>query len=245
MRKLIPKSQVDLAAKEIVKLLQVEGFTTGRDNPLKIDPSNLAPNQENHLAKYTTLNSPEMMSRQDWIRENNPVKNVLEHENIRQLMQNLLENDNETGVATCLDFKWLRAVGSGLYTGLHADIFYVGHISTKMLTCWIPLIDISLQQGALVVAPGSHKGEDWKGVQDLYKDLKPASGDGTKSGWLTEDPNTIIPIVKQQDTNEPLFKSTDYQAGDVVILDLRTIHITATNQTDSWRLSCDTRWISL
>ena len=38
------------------------------------------------------------------------------------------------------------------------------------------------------------------------------------------------------------WRTTNFEAGDVVALSLDVIHMTAANCTDSIRLSCDTRW---
>jgi len=36
--------------------------------------------------------------------------------------------------------------------------------------------------------------------------------------------------------------STDFKAGDVAIVSLNTVHMSTTNTSNFWRISCDTRW---
>src|SRR5262245_60851912 len=54
--------------------------------------------------------------------------------------------------------------GSSTITGWHADRAYWGTCSSdKLLTAWIPLHDVDISRGPLVVMDGSHR---WPGLQD-------------------------------------------------------------------------------
>ena len=48
-------------------------------------------------------------------------------------------------------YKWLRAVGDHEFTGLHMDKVFMGR-SPRMLTAWIPLGDIPIAQGPILVS---------------------------------------------------------------------------------------------
>lgn len=48
-------------------------------------------------------------------------------------------------------FKWLRAVGDMEYTGLHMDRVFVKG-SSRLLTIWIPLGDVPVEHGSLLVS---------------------------------------------------------------------------------------------
>ena len=48
-------------------------------------------------------------------------------------------------------YKWLRAVGDHEFTGLHMDRVFMGR-SPRMLTAWIPLGDIPIAQGPILVS---------------------------------------------------------------------------------------------
>ena len=58
---------------------------------------------------------------------------------------------------TTYAYKWLRAVGCGEFTGAHFDSVYMGRGSQDLMTAWIPLGDIDVEQGTLCVCPGTHK----------------------------------------------------------------------------------------
>lgn len=47
-------------------------------------------------------------------------------------------------------FKWLRAVGDHEFTGVHVDRVFVGG-STRLLTAWIPLGNVPVEAGSLLV----------------------------------------------------------------------------------------------
>jgi len=60
------------------------------------------------------------------------------------------------------------------------------------------------------------------------------------NGWYSEDPEDIAKEFQGEGTVE--WVSTDFKAGDVCILGLDVLHMSTTNTTDRYRLSCDTRW---
>ena len=47
-------------------------------------------------------------------------------------------------------YKWLRAVGDHEFTGLHMDRVFMGR-SPRMLTAWIPLGEVPVAQGPILV----------------------------------------------------------------------------------------------
>ena len=48
-------------------------------------------------------------------------------------------------------YKWLRAVGDHEFTGLHMDRVFMGR-SPRMLTAWIPLGEVPIAQGPILVS---------------------------------------------------------------------------------------------
>ncbi|KAJ3268891.1 hypothetical protein HDV01_002119 [Terramyces sp. JEL0728] len=165
--------------------------------------------------------SPRLMDNQDWIKENADLMGVLEHENLYKIAGTLFDSP------FTLPFKWLRAVGTDLFTGLHCDHTYVGNIHPAIKTLWIPLHSITLEQGGMVILPRSHLNSEWK-----EKIEKIELTDGTSSGWL--------PVEQIEG-----WVGEDYREGDLVVLDLFTMHMTLNNTTDRWRISCDTRWLTI
>ena len=55
------------------------------------------------------------------------------------------------------DFKWLRVIAPGAFTGAHYDIVYMGRGTKRVLTCWTPLDDVPFEMGPLAILVGSHR----------------------------------------------------------------------------------------
>jgi ectoine hydroxylase-related dioxygenase (phytanoyl-CoA dioxygenase family) len=124
------------------------------------------------------------------------------------------------------------------------------------MTVWIPLGDISLEEGTLMVCPNTHDSSTYAELHETYGDLdvdRDVPGDPMASGHLTDDPLTWEPKASHTqcwDTelrSIPLEKrqhwvTDDMRAGDCVIFGIKTLHMSTTNTTDRFRISCDTRW---
>lgn len=220
-----------------------------------------------------------LLDRQD-IAYDPRVRRVLEHPRIVSFFRNLFDCEH---VATTR-YKWLRAVKTGKYTGVHIDRVYLGGGSARLTTMWIPFGDVSMRQGTLLVSVGSHRtvsrlrkkdatvkgyeesaedqknaeqqknGEDQKCAENLPKRLKFSQegkaalyvrggggkqGDKTSSGWIATEPG-LLPTVLQEGNRG--WVSANFSAGDVAVVPLDTIHMSTTNSTQHWRISCDTRW---
>ncbi|KAJ1568367.1 hypothetical protein HK405_002661 [Cladochytrium tenue] len=108
----------------------------------------------------------------------------------------------------------------------------------RMVTVWMPLMDVTPERGTLCLVPGSHER-----VGDLARRLAPyrglgAGADGTRSGWLAEDPSDV-----DLGPSGKWVTADVYKVGDAVVLLPDLLHLTSNNQTDEWRVSCETRWV--
>src|SRR5262249_10848009 len=79
-----------------------------------------------------------------------PFLNLVEWLELMQCFARFLEADVLT-----YDYKWLRVIGHGDFTGGHYDIVYMGRGTQNVYTCWTPLGDIPLEHGPLAVLVGS------------------------------------------------------------------------------------------
>lgn len=136
--------------------------------------------------------------------------------------------------AITFDYKWLRAVGHEQFTGAHYDVVYMGRGSERLMTTWIPLGDLSMDLGVLAICEGSHKDERFARLRATYGRMD-VDRDRV-DGWFTNDPQEIVDKFGGQ------WKTTTFQAGDVLFFGLYTLHASTTNVTDRWRLSCDVRF---
>ena len=131
----------------------------------------------------------------------------------------------------CLNFQWLRTVGHGVSTPIHADAPFMSRGSNRILTCWTPLGDLSIEHGPLVICENSHK---WKKVLDTYG-KSDVDRDFT-TGIFSEDPNDLVNNFGGR------WATTEFSMGDIVILNMNIIHASLSNMTDRIRISCDTRY---
>ena len=105
--------------------------------------------------------------------------------------------------------------------------YFASHCDSHLiLTCWIPLVDVSRQNGCLEVIPRSHR----SGIVKHYEC-------GDRPGFL---------LIKDEDLPEsgkPVV-AVEIKAGSVLLLTNLTAHCSVPNQTDSIRWSVDLRYQS-
>jgi len=133
--------------------------------------------------------------------------------------------------AITFNYKWLRAVGKDEFTGAHYDIVYMGRGTTNLYTVWTPLGDVPLEKGPLAILEGSHRLEKLKetyGRVDVDRDRL--------EGWFSNDP------VEMVDKFGGRWLTTEFEAGDAIIFGMFTMHGSLNNVTNTYRLSCDTRY---
>ncbi|MCJ8328659.1 MAG: phytanoyl-CoA dioxygenase family protein [Lentisphaeria bacterium] len=135
------------------------------------------------------------------------------------------------GEATTYDFKWLRSVSTGSHTGFHYDVVYMGRGTLDVYTCWIPLTDVELERGSLMLALGSQKSEKLKetyGKMDVDRD--------NVQGWFSDDPFEVMDVTGAE------MATAEFGAGDILIFGMFMMHGSLTNVSDDYRLSSDTRY---
>lgn len=158
-------------------------------------------------------------------------------------------------------YKWLRAVAGGEFTGVHTDKVFLGRGTSRLITTWIPFGAVKTEDGALLVAAGSHVSSDFERVRETYG-TSTVGGDGTVSGWLTNDASEVPRILTRRDRGDggdgegtppppPVvdWRTTDFEPGDVCALGIETTHMSAANVSNvrgsgraRVRVSCDARW---
>ena len=100
------------------------------------------------------------------------------------------------------------------------------------ITGWLPLGDVSVDDGGLAVLEGSSR----YGVRRHWnKDLL----------GLVGGAGGISVTCKQLEERGCVWKTADYQAGDILLFNSLAIHQALPNLSDSIRLSCDFRYSGL
>ena len=129
------------------------------------------------------------------------------------------------------DYKWLRVVGPGGFTGAHYDIVYMGRGTRRLLTCWTPLGDLPLEMGPLMILVGSHR---FEAIRRTYAEMDVDRDRVT--GSFSYDPIELV------DRYGGRWETSSFAMGDVLIFGMYTMHASLDNATNRFRLSTDTRY---
>ena len=145
------------------------------------------------------------------------------------------------------DFTWLRAVRPGRGTPPHGDSVFMNRGTPRLLTAWVPLGDIDLRLGGLIVLERSHQVDrlrrDYHSRDvDAYCENDPESaataqaGRWEWNGFISDDP------VQLRDDLGLRWATSQFRAGDIVTFPMYTLHGSLDNAADRLRLSCDIRY---
>lgn len=155
-----------------------------------------------------------------------PFLDVVESPEVMGFFARYLEADIRT-----YDYKWLRVVGPGGFTGAHYDVVYMGRGTKDLYTVWTPLGDVPLEQGPLAILVGSHQFEKVRetyGQMDVDRDKV--------AGWFSSNP------IETVDRHGGRWGTHEFRMGDVLIFGMFTMHASIDNHSNRFRLSCDTRY---
>lgn len=129
------------------------------------------------------------------------------------------------------DYKWLRVIGPGSFSGAHYDVVYMGRGTHNLYTCWTPLGDVPYALGPLAILVGSHRFDRIKetyGKMDVDRDHV--------TGSFSNDPIELV------DRYGGRWGTAEFQAGDVIIFGMFTMHASLKNTSNRLRISSDTRY---
>lgn len=136
------------------------------------------------------------------------------------------------------DYIWVRTVRVGGATGCHYDQVYMGRGTPNLYTAWIPIGDVPLCDGALLVLEGSNHLEELKrtyGALDVDRDRdnNPYGG-----GWLSKNP------VEVQQRFGGRWLTAMFAPGDLLLFTIVTLHCSLDNKSpvNRIRLTSDSRY---
>lgn len=150
------------------------------------------------------------------------------------------------GEATHFDYTWLRTIAPGHGTSPHCDVVYMGRGTRKLYTSWTPLGDIDLTLGGLIVLEGSHNKIELLGrYSQMDVDTACVNADG-KSQLNVAGFNGFGAITYDaRDLREQFglrWVTTEFNAGDLLIFSIFTVHASLDNHSDRLRVSSDSRY---
>ncbi|MEO7937032.1 MAG: phytanoyl-CoA dioxygenase family protein, partial [Burkholderiaceae bacterium] len=137
------------------------------------------------------------------------------------------------GTTEPFDFLWLRTMLEGRASPLHFDHVYMNRGTPNMVTIWVPLGDVAVEGGPLVVVEGSNRFTD---LQDKYRGV-----DVDREGLPGSFPDDAVAFARSRNTR---LLTSDFNIGDVIVFDMFTLHGSCDNRMGGGRvrLSCDVRW---
>jgi hypothetical protein len=155
--------------------------------------------------------------------------NLVESPEIMGFFAHFLQGDSMT-----YDYKWLRVVGPGDFTGAHYDIVYMGRGTQNVFTCWTPITDVPYEMGPLALLVGSHRSEGFERVRATYGQMDVDRDKVT--GWFSSDPLEMVEKFGGK------WATSEFQMGDVLIFGMYTMHASLTNVSNRFRITTDTRY---
>ena len=132
------------------------------------------------------------------------------------------------------DYTFLRAGPVGRATGLHFDYPFFTRNHDRVATVWLPIGDVPVSDGPLVVVEGSNQ------FRDLIEPMIgfDISKDNSRKADLGSD------AVSFAAARGARLLTRDFEAGDIALFGMYTAHGSLDNHSsiNRVRLSCDVRW---
>ena len=132
------------------------------------------------------------------------------------------------------DLIYLRAAAPGQALDVHYDYPFFTRKTNRVLSVWIPLGDVPVTDGPLLVIEGSHQ------YEDLIREVSAIDQEAPSTQKVSYD-QSAISFAMQRKTR---ILSTDFRVGDIIIFSMLTAHGSLDNcsAVGRVRLSCDLRY---
>ncbi len=147
------------------------------------------------------------------------------------------------------DFTWLRVIGPGEGTPCHCDWVYMGRGSRRLMTCWVPYVDVPLEVGGLMLLEGSFRQEKkLKGYLerdvDTYCENRPGDVQRVKDGGGSSFPGHLSrrPDLLPKQFDGRWLTAETFRPGDFITFRMDLVHGSLDNRSDRVRMSTDTRY---
>lgn len=215
IRKLHDPAKVQAARRALLELMDQAGQI---DSSLPIDEALIAQGGRGSFAggAQAAAHSPEFLA-------------LVEAPELLEFFANFLQ-----GPAITFDFKWLRSVTTGGFTGSHYDVVYMGRGTKNLYTLWTPLGRVSYELGGLAILEGSHRSQHLAKLRETYGQMD-VDRDNVE-GTFSNDP------IEMADKFGGRWLTTEFEPGDAIFFGMFTLHASLNNCTNHYRMSCDTRY---
>eukprot|EP00357_Protocruzia_adherens_P019548 CAMPEP_0114974600 /NCGR_PEP_ID=MMETSP0216-20121206/1616_1 /TAXON_ID=223996 /ORGANISM="Protocruzia adherens, Strain Boccale" /LENGTH=208 /DNA_ID=CAMNT_0002335253 /DNA_START=38 /DNA_END=661 /DNA_ORIENTATION=+ len=107
------------------------------------------------------------------------VLSLVEGHDLRRIMTKVIGEETYT-----FDTKWIRVMGKDESTDIHTDFYRFQKIDGPIYICWIPLMNMDLQSGPLVLWKKSHLLRNYESLSENYEELPAAFDESVaESDW--------------------------------------------------------------
>ena len=155
------------------------------------------------------------------------------------------------GAVRHFDYTWLRVVAPGKGTYPHTDVVFMGRGTKNLYTAWVPLGDVPLNVGGLILLEGSHRDEELRRTYSAMDvDTACLLDDGSaggpnplaragfdEGGALSRDLRTVRDRVGGR-----LLTAPEFRMGDLLTFSVYTVHGSLDNASRQIRMSSDSRY---
>jgi len=147
------------------------------------------------------------------------------------------------------NFTWFRTISPGFGTRPHCDVVYMGRGTRKRLyTAWVPIGDVPLNVGGLMLLEGSHRQGD-RIEAYLNRDVDTYCTNGRhaaeiesgKKLWEWDGSLSTNPFSLREKLGGR-WLTTEFRAGDRLSFPMNMVHASLDNPSDRVRISSDTRY---
>ncbi len=150
------------------------------------------------------------------------------------------------GEARHFDYTWLRAVAPGPGTAPHTDVVFMGRGTKRLYTAWVPLGDVPLSVGGLILLEGSHRDEGLRRTySSLDVDAACAAGGGSPLERAGFDGGGGIgqglPALQAR-IGGRLLTCPEFRMGDLLTFSVYTVHGSLDNASREIRMSSYSRY---
>lgn len=180
---------------------------------------------------------------EDFTGENQPLNDLIYGERMKEFYRAFFG-----GEVAHFNYTWFRAVSPGFGTPPHCDIVYMGRGTKNILTAWLPVGDAPLPVGGLMILEKSHQ-HATRMENYLSRDvdsycLNRPTAKQIESGELLYDWDGSLSKdpVSLREKLGGRWLSANFEAGDLLIFTMATVHASLDNQSNRIRISADYRY---
>ncbi len=145
------------------------------------------------------------------------------------------------------DYTWMRAIAPGVGTYPHCDVVYMGRGTKDLYTAWVPLGDVPLETGGLILKEGSHRDDAIRsGYCTLDVDTacqnRPGESELNAAGFPGFGALADSLVDVREDAGGRWLTCPEYRMGDLLIFSVFTVHGSLDNHSREIRMSSDSRY---